>query len=49
MVIIASMVKLFVLKKPEIVTDYGTFDKLAQPLQRPPKVQILFITQILNV
>ncbi|NEO24834.1 MULTISPECIES: hypothetical protein [unclassified Moorena] len=49
MVIIASMVKLFVIKNPEMLTDYGTFDKLAQPLQRPPKVQRLFITQILNV
>ncbi|EGJ29991.1 hypothetical protein LYNGBM3L_57610 [Moorena producens 3L] len=49
MVILASMVKLFVLKNPEMVTDYGSFDKLAQPLQRPPKVQRLLITQILNL
>ncbi len=49
MVIIASMVKLFVLKNPGVLTDYGTFDKLAQPLQRRPKLQRLFITQILNV
>jgi len=49
MVIIASMVKLFVLKIPGMVTGYGSFEKFAQPLQRPPKVQRLFITQILNV
>ena len=49
MVIIASMFKLFVFKNPDMVTDYGSFDKLGQPLQRPPKVQRLFITQTLNV
>ncbi|NEO94645.1 MAG: hypothetical protein F6K56_32445 [Moorea sp. SIO3G5] len=49
MVILASMFKLFVLKNPDMVTDYGSFDKLAQPLQRPPKVQRLFITQLLNL
>ncbi|NEO36843.1 MAG: hypothetical protein F6J90_11200 [Moorea sp. SIOASIH] len=49
MVIIASMFKLFVLENPDMVTDYGSFDNLAQPLQRPPKVQRLFITQLLNL